>query len=167
MKKAWLILAVAVFVFVQMGSLGIASDDKYARSTLKGFTGVNVIVRYLDPDIEKDGLTMLQITTDVELKLRLAGIKVLALTEMRKKALHTLVIDLGILKTKSFKGYVYRIDVSLEQFVYLKRNSSVPINFSTWSTGTLGITTDISDIRNAVENQVDIFINAYLSVNPK
>jgi hypothetical protein len=68
---------------VLWGSIGIsgggswASDDKYARATLRGIEGVNVAIESLEPEVERAGLVRQQIETDVELRLRKAGIRVL------------------------------------------------------------------------------------------
>ena len=59
----------------------LISSSVYSQQTnigsLKGIKGLRVTVETLNPSIEADGLREYQIRTDVELKLRLAGIKVL------------------------------------------------------------------------------------------
>ena len=62
-------------------------DSEYSRPTLRGLNSVFVLVEEVDPEIERDGLTASQIKTDVELKLRLAGIKVFSRAEAVKQKL--------------------------------------------------------------------------------
>ncbi len=54
----------------------LAVDSESTRESLRGIPGVYVLIEHLNPDAESDGLTRTQLRTDVELKLRLAGIKV-------------------------------------------------------------------------------------------
>src|SRR5690349_8518843 len=58
-----------------------ASDTEYSRKSLKGIDGVHVVVETLADAVKQDGLSAQDIQTDVELKLRLAGIKVLTQKE--------------------------------------------------------------------------------------
>ena len=77
MRRIILVVAlVMVFSLAGMSSSAFAGDDKLARETLKGINGVHVVVGVLNIDLEQVGLSKSQIRTDIELKLRLAGIKV-------------------------------------------------------------------------------------------
>ncbi len=53
-------------------------DDESARKTLAGLTRIYVVVEHIPDEAQRDGLDTTQIRTDVELKLRQAGITVLA-----------------------------------------------------------------------------------------
>jgi hypothetical protein len=66
--------------------LSFALDDEYSRESLRGLRGVHVIVEVLRPAVKKGGLTEAMIRTDTELKLRLAGIRVLTQDEALKEA---------------------------------------------------------------------------------
>src|SRR2546425_12694340 len=60
-------------------------DSGQARATLRGLSGVGVIIENLpDPEVERAGLTRQQLQTDVELQLRQAGITVLTWEETPK-----------------------------------------------------------------------------------
>jgi hypothetical protein len=52
------------------------SDTPMERATLKGVPTVDVVIEKIDSDAERDGLSRSQIQTDVELRLRQAGITV-------------------------------------------------------------------------------------------
>ena len=72
-----LILGV-VFTLVTLDSFVLAQDvDQESRAVLRGLQGCEVVVENLRPEIERGGLTREQLQTDMELKFRMAGIKVL------------------------------------------------------------------------------------------
>lgn len=142
------------------------SDGPLDRATLKGINGFMILVENIDPDTERDGLTELQIQNDAELKLRMAGIKVLTdMERLETKAQAYVYIRANILKLDR-GSYVYNVDVSVEQPAFLKKDQSFA-TVSTWSKGNIGITPDLEDIRSEIKNRVDNFLNAWLSVNPK
>jgi hypothetical protein len=64
----WLLLAITPLA---------AGDSDEERQTLVGLKGVRVVVENINPNAEKDGLSLVLLQTDVELKLRQAGIPVL------------------------------------------------------------------------------------------
>jgi hypothetical protein len=159
---------VMLLTFVNFGSFVFASDSARCRETLRGLKGVLVEIESIEPEIEQDGLTKAQIQTDVELKLRLAGIKVLSEEEWQKeKGRPFFYVCAHVRKYKVLSSYVFNIDIQLNQDVYLERYLNFKIGAPTWSVSCLGIISDLNDIRNVVKDKIDIFINAYLSVNPK
>jgi len=174
MKKIWLVLAIAVFIFVQAGSLVFAGDSKYTRRTLKGLKGVNVVAESLSPEIEKEGLTVRLIKTFMELELRRAGINVLTEEEsLKEKGRPFLHVTPTVMKENmgGYHIYIFNISLDFKQDVFLKRDPNIHIgslySASTWSTGYTGKTGFLRDIRLVIKEQINIFINAYLSVNPK
>jgi len=82
MKKITTIVALlAILLAIKVAHCTSATDSQFTyitdqKDTLKGLHGVEVVVENPGPEVEKHGLTRQQIQTDVELKLRLAGIKV-------------------------------------------------------------------------------------------
>jgi hypothetical protein len=58
-----------------------AADDVLSRQTLRGISGISVVVENLKEQARQGGLHEEDIRTDVELKLRLAGVKVLTAPE--------------------------------------------------------------------------------------
>jgi len=154
-------------------------DNKFTRETLRGLNFLLVQVESLKPEIERDGLTESQIQTDVELKLRLAGIKVVNEQEWgNEKGRPCLYINAHIAKRRytsgEFAGYYnYTINVSVVQQAILVRypdyKKKMRINpiVTTWSTAHIGETNRLNVIRDKIKDYVAKFINAYLSVNPK
>ena len=78
------------------------------------------------------------------------------------------------IKVSSYKHesglYGFHISVRLLQDVYLVRDpSTIVYNASTWNMGYIGTTgaSNVNVLRDYVKNLVDMFLNDYLSVNPK
>ncbi len=171
-QRIALILGV-VFTLVIWNSFVSAQDlEQEKRAVLRGLQGCAVGVNDLRPEIERAGLTTKQLQTDTELKFRMAGIKVLSGEDGQK-----VKDQVDIFTNASFfslnanvgtggGGYIYNISVSLLEPVQLMRNGD-NVWAVTWQKGYLGITFDLSDIRQKVKDQVDIFINDYLAANPK
>jgi len=145
----------------------IARDTELTRPTLKGLKGVYGLVESFDEDIVKDGLTVKTIKTDVELKLRLAGIPVLSLDEfVTTVGSADLYVNASVLKYGQ-RGYIYSVEVAVLQGVSLLRSPGIKTLAETWSVNMFGTAPDLKDVRESIKDQVDQFINAYLSVNPK
>jgi hypothetical protein len=169
MKKVKLpaILLIILLLFLTCHSVALPANPK----SLKGIKGIYVLIEELPESLKsKTGLTEDQLRTDVELKLRLAGISVVSESE-------SLYIPGFPYLYVNINGYVeeiglvvYNIEVELRQTVILKRNRSIEaVGATTWKTGTIGtvgLDKSSASIRNAVKDHVDGFINAYLSVNP-
>ena len=132
-----------------------------------------MLVENLGGDAEENGLHRSDIQMDVELKLRLAGIKVLTEEESLNDPSHVYLyvnVLVKVDKTPPVSGLVaYNISCELKQYVSLVRDPSVVRTATTWDTGGLGLIgkDKLRNIRNYVKDQVDHFLNAYLSVNPK
>jgi len=143
-------------------------------STLKGLRGVYVAVKRLDPEAERDGLFKASLQTDVELKLRQSGIRVLTQEELfaapGKPLLYVNVHLLPNSDPPSIGLYAYAIIVELYQEVRLQRDGSVVVPAATWRAprvvGTVGAS-KLAGIRGTVKDLTDQFINAYLAANPK
>jgi len=139
---------------------------------------VQVLVEDLDPEgltptIAAAGLTRSAIQTDVEVKLRLAGMAILSEAEM----LHApgtpyLYVNANVLAGKTGKGlWAFNLDLSLNQGVLLERDVRLPgVNAETWRQGRLGMvpaSAGPARIRSDIRDLVDVFLNAWLTVNPK
>ena len=168
MKLGAFCSSVAIVVLMMTCGGAHAMDDEEARGTLRGLKGVCVAVEQLDEEAVKDGLTLDTINTDVELKLRLAGIRVLSYQEWLKEpgAPH-LFVSVRVFKLKPRGGYLYNVQVALRQTVSLGRSPAVTAIGQTWDTGYVGVSPELKDVREHTKDRVDDFINAYLSVNPK
>jgi len=165
-------LASVIFFFCLISSNGLAQSDSDAVASLKGLKGVFVLVEELGSYLENDGLNRDQIKTDVELKLRMAGIKVLTQAECFKLPgtpyLYINIASVGA-KEPFPHTFAYNAEVSLYQqgrFFYISR----PIPAATWNKEKIAMVGRFNvqnAIRTTVKDLMDGFINDYLSVNPK
>jgi hypothetical protein len=139
------------------------------KDTLKGLRGVYVLVEPLKPEVEKY-LTIQQLQTDVELRLRQNGIRVLSEQEwLSAPGSPYLYVNVNIVVGEMSRLPAYSILLLLNQKVFLARDITKFCVASTWnigSTGSVGLE-NIGTIREPVKDQVDQFINDYLAANPK
>lgn len=146
-----------------------AQDDEETRHTLRGLKEIFVYVEPLDPQIEKMGLTRNQIQMDTESKLKLAGINIQPGEEFAKSRGHPYLyvnVNISMLKTQITR-YLFYIRIELDQEVALVRTPDVRVSAATWSAGGWGIDFSLDNIRQTVKIQVDKFISAFSTENPK
>jgi hypothetical protein len=138
------------------------------RRSLEGINEVHVIVEKIKVDAEKGSGFTDQIQTDVELKLRNSGIKVLSLEDSasstRKATLH---ITVSI--AKATEVYGYSVFVELIQAVNLKNKTADSLPATTWEREVTGLlpTTKLDELRRNVADLTDQFINDCLAANGK
>jgi len=75
MVRASRIVSATVFLMVLLPATVWGVDNKWSRETLQGINGAYLVVEVVEPEIERAGLTRVQIKADVELKLRMTGLK--------------------------------------------------------------------------------------------
>ena len=161
------LLALAVLALI-CGN-GYAQDVDQTRNSLRGLSGVYVVPENpLEEDAIRGGLSQHTIRKEAELKLRLAGIRVLSREEWEKEPGRPyLQVWPKVLKGGVLGGYIYHISLEFKQYVSLVRSSSIQVFGTTWSAEHMGYTPELKDIQDKVKDRIDQFINAYLSVNPK
>ena len=138
---------------------------------LKDLPGVMVVVEGFRSAAEDAGFDKQTFQTDVELKLRMAGIKAAEDTDLPR-----LYLNVNTLQRERNRN-AYAVSLELFQRVLLEsqlrsdpEKSSEALATSTtmaitWSTGSLGLGS-VADARAAVRDRVDTFINDWLAVNP-
>lgn len=145
-------------------------------ASLKGLEGVEVLVEELKNELENFNVTAIQIQSDVEAKLRMAGIKVLSKEENEKIQVFRkpyLYIRINSYKPPGGREVVaFNMEVALKQQVVLSGDHKAfgkPFYAPTWYTSVIGIVgwKNISTIRESANSLTDQFIEAYLSMNPK
>ena len=137
-------------------------DGAIQRSSLRGLKTVEVIVECAATDATGD-LPTSTLQTEVELRLRLAGLEVKA---GRDSHLHIRVQPLQLQTTDHC---AYSVKVELNQAASLTRDSTIFLPMRTWHTELIGVvqTKKLNEaIQDAVSDLMDQFVNAYLSVNP-
>jgi hypothetical protein len=158
-----------VLALVVMAGVAAALDIEDSRQLLKGLKGVHVVVEELKADVEQSGLTKTAIQADVELQLRQAGIPVLSLDEYLKTPGHP-YLHINLSGSLRDVLYVYSFRVELRQVVRLYRDLSIfCYGIPTWGVGSVGRVgqENMPRVRDYIKDDVDKFISAYLSVNPK
>ncbi len=140
-----------------------ASDTPPERASLKGVQAVQVVVERMAPDAERDGLTKSLLQTEVEARLRQAGI------EVKPSGDPYLYVAIDTRKSKS-GVYTYMVRVQFCQAVTLWRDpTSIRYGAITWDVGGFGQLPSprLQEVRSDLADYVDKFINAYLEQNPK
>lgn len=169
--RAWL----PIVLLLALSSLGFAQDTRDTDG-LRGLAGVAVRVTELPQEVERDGLLKAQLQTDVELRLRKAGIRVLTedqwFIEPGQPTLRVGVYLYKVSDPKTINAYTKSVEVVLRQNVVLSRKPSTIVRGAiTWeSTLTVGVSNSTvlqKDIRDQVADRIDEFINAFLAANPK
>ena len=138
-------------------------DGAIQRSSLRGLKTVEVIIECAATDATGE-LPTSTLQTEVELRLRLAGLEVKA---GRDSHLHIRVQPLPL---QTPDHCVYSVKVELNQAASLTRDSTIFLPMRTWHTELIGFveTRKLHEaIQDAVSDLMDQFVNAYLSVNPK
>jgi hypothetical protein len=176
--KCLKLVGLTLLVLIVGSSAAVAGDDQYSRATLAGIRGVGVLVENPVSGAKEMGLTATIIQTDVELKLRLAGIPVLTLDEaLKEPGVPLLYISPHVLIKENDNLWAADVSVELTQNVRLERDSTNANLVPTWyrsmlfngKTGTLSqLQHEIPEqIRSGIKDLVDVFINAYLAMNPR
>jgi hypothetical protein len=146
--------------FVQ--AQGQASDSKLSEPSLKGLTALRPVVEQLGPKVEGKGLTREQLQTDLELRLRKAGVTV------SSGAQALLYANIAIVCNEL--ECAYNIDLEVQQAVRLSVSPESPAMLATtWKTGTTGLLSGrkLQSIRDLLGAQIDKFLNAYLTAKRK
>ena len=147
----------------------VVADDK---ASFKDLHGVGIVLEPLSPEVETAGLRQTDLQTDVELKLRLAGIPVLSRDEWtRTSGAPILYVNVNVFRSTTPDTWAFNIEADLSQDVKLVRSPAIIVpNATTWRTfvtGFAGHLVAVDYIRDSVKDQVDKFINAYLAMNPE
>jgi hypothetical protein len=146
-----------------------SEEDSRDRQSLRDLDGVRVAVEELPPALAK-GVSRDHLRKAVESQLRRAGITVLNAGEF---PVGDPYLDVSITASKESGGFVaYAIEVSFVQIVFLRRNPAATFNRAqTWKApGAVELARPARLLGSVEENlsrQIDQFIQAYLSANPK
>lgn len=165
-KKHWVLVGVLAMCLV---AICVASALTGKQRVLQGIKGVGVVV-VLSDDAVKAGLLKSQVQTDVELKLRRDGIKVLSQAEYGP-ILHINVFALALqsVDKQHTLGYVCCVKYELQEYVKIMRSGEI-ILASTWNMISIvhgPPDTFSSQVRRHISDFLDMFLNDYLAANPK
>lgn len=144
-----------------------AQDDLENRASLRGLRGIGVQVAVSDA-ASKAGYTEARLRTEVELRLRESGIRVLNRDEVLMAPGYP---DLRVTVDALEDGgtLIYVVTAEVLQAAALTRDRSVVLTEAgTWSTSSFGVvgrSNFAEGMRSSVRVRVERFVNAYLAAN--
>ena len=145
-----------------------ATPHAVTRDTLRGLTGVHVVVEELRPEAVNDGLSKEAVEEGVVQRLWDAGVRVL-MEDQWTIAAGAPYLYLNVNAVKSRDLYVYAVDLQLNQNVRLERLPSVAVAATTWTTGCRvgAVSADsVGVLAQVAAQSVDRFIEDYRAANP-
>lgn len=143
-----------------------ARDSLAQDRALMGVRAVDVVVESLPPAAAAISLTRNDIRTKVELRLRMAGLRVVPSSEQ------WLYVRVGViaLTGRSVEGlYTYDVLVALREMLELPRTKTL-VEGELWQTsgyGSVGSGHAREVVLEDINDSVDGFLNAWLAANPK
>ena len=144
--------------------------DAGSRESLRGISGVGIVVEDIGPEVSADGLSQDAIRAAAELILRSKGIRVLTNVERtRVNSAPYLYININTLK-EELGLYAYAVNVDLKQVVALLSMNGVRAWGATWSASVVGAVGEANVrqiIADGVEPLVKDFANDFLLANPR
>jgi len=142
--------------------------------TLAGLEELYVLVAPTDSEPNKNAQLWKEIETRIENKLKDAGIKLLPSLYLGQRVIPlgipTLKVEIGMLKLNDSQQYVFHVPMSLSRMVHLVKQPRPDLMADVWKTEPAMQATSVQDmpatVTNAVLEQVEAFIHAYLVANP-
>jgi hypothetical protein len=143
--------------------------DSTPTETLRDISAVCVLWDDISDGPNVLDLSKETIQTDIELKLRLAGLRVVTEEEAAQvlgyPRLHVLTF-VGSIADVGPVADVALVEVRLMQQVWLDRNAR-PTYCATWQKNNVSLRVHAQFVRDQIKDLVDRFLNDWLSVNPK
>jgi hypothetical protein len=165
MKKRVFVFAV-LLAALSVSTHAFAALSAAERELLRGLDGFRLAVERVKPEIERDGLFRSILLSDMELRLRLAGIKTLSEEEAESKP-DAPLLYLYVDAMKCSLGYVYTLRLALMEPVKLTRNNTKVLATVLRIPAELGITSRLPEIRDAAGVFLEEFIKAWKAANSK
>jgi hypothetical protein len=164
-------ITLIIIACVTLPVLGYADDTQMERETLRGIRGIGVLVFIGGSPSLKERLALneSQLRKEIELELQKAGVEMVPKEEKNLVSIFLLIFPSARELTKTRVLYDAQLELHLLQPVHLVRDPSITSVASTWYVRGwwAGEEAMKQKIKDEVKELVDIFINAYSSVNPK
>jgi len=160
-------LAVVLVLALAASSDLIAVTPSEARS-LRGLSGVEVVIETLPDELRSAGLNADQLQADVQSHLRANQIRVLT-SEDTAPGRPWLYLRLSVLKSSSVPLVSFYVGAQLRQDVTLERNPDFHLAATTWDAGAAGLagTSALADaVRETVQSLAERFASEFQAVNP-
>jgi hypothetical protein len=166
---------IAAFLILWIAAGTSFGSDGTTSPSLAGLQGLAVMVIPVNPDAEQNGINKDRIQSDIEQKLRNAGIKVLAGRELEKPGFPYLNLDIAVAKDKAPELYRYNIKIEVYKQEIQNPQDEIEtafqwISVKTWSAERTG-TAPGSGLKDSIQKQLDDavlkLIADYQTANPK
>ena len=133
---------------------------------LRGISSVWVLIESLGPEEANIGLADNAVRTDVELRLKGAGLRVISPKEAKKIAVtDNTFLYVNVAVTSG--GRAATVLAQLAQAAYVLRNS-LPIGTAfTWTDVSTLSSPSLDSVRSEIRDLVDKFLNEWLKQNPR
>lgn len=171
MRKLALILLVAIALVPLNATESKKKTPKLEfaiepKDVLRGMGGMMVSAEVRSSTLRQAGIYDQRIQTDMELKLRMAGVKIEDCAKI-KGCPHLAVLIKGK-KHNNGKSIAVSINLYLLEDVFLARDPNRMVRAATWNDNGGGIAGDLvvnDATRKWTQNLVDNFLNDYLAAN--
>jgi hypothetical protein len=153
----------AVFQLTVCPVLARGADDPYG---LRGISSVWVLIESLGPEEADIGLAGDAVRTDVELRLRSAGLRVISPEDAKKISVKDNTF-LYVNVTVTSGGLAATVLAQFGQAAYLLRNC-LPIGTAfTWTDVSTLLRPSLDSVHSEIKDLVDKFLNEWLKQNPR
>ena len=160
-----LLLLLAILGAATVGAAR-AADSPHDRATLLGLTAVFVDVQPLDPAGLLAGLNQADLKSELETKLRLAGLRVLGgpQDDVPPQERGVMQVNVSVVPVPKQEGtYAWSVYLALLQGAVLIRDMQTVLATPTWWVTKTGVG-DIQQIRTGITEAADRFATAFRAV---
>ncbi len=164
MIKRCLATAIAIFVV----SMPTVSGQSVNLEPFRGIGPIGVLIEGLRDEGRRANISDEELQAFVELKLRQSGIPLRNINDSTIESPY-IYINVNLMYLEQIDHFTYSIEVSLNQAVRLLRNDNT-VTAKTWSRESVNIIKRdrvSADVRNTIDRLLTLFLNSYLSANPK
>jgi hypothetical protein len=147
-------------------------DSPGSRKTLVGLPGFFVAVEDMDSSAGRVGVTSTVIQTDVEARLKAAGIRLYTADDFKNiLEVPQLYINVNELALHGAQAglFTYNATTEVRQAIKLSRNPDITSTSVTWrapaTVGTVGSDNFYVAVRDVVREEVDLLITAFQAAN--
>ncbi len=168
MSKGKFVILITIAVLILTPPSVKAEYSTDAGETLRGIKSVLVVVKIFHQEAQEHGFTNDTIQKDVVSLLERAGIEVIPLKKFPTLDPYLFIEVKTVCNGLDF--FAYSLLVAFKQLVYLGINPDLSFDAITWSKMVAGTAREKElgkTVRSSVKDSMDIFLNDYLSVNPK
>ena len=167
-----LLMMASLWLAVHAVPVAAQLDSKNSRKTLSALPGFYVAVEDMDTAAARVGVTAAVIQSDIESKLRSAGIKLYSQDDFKNiLEVPQLYVNINELALHGAQAglFTYNASAEVRQAIKLSRDPSISSTSVTWrapaTVGTVGSDNFYTAVRDVVREQVDLLITAYRDAN--